>query len=95
MTMPEEYAVIKYALIYLNAYILKYYQASGIRFNCLSLGCIFDFQPESFLQKYSSYSQTKGMQDPVDITGALIFLLSDQSRYINGQNIVVDDGWLK
>jgi NAD(P)-dependent dehydrogenase (short-subunit alcohol dehydrogenase family) len=31
--------------------------------------------------------------DPEDVAGALRFLLSDDSKYINGQNIVVDDGW--
>ena len=95
MTMPVEYAAIKSALIHLNAYMLKYFQGSGIRFNGLSPGGIFDSQPESFLKKYSTYSQSKGMLDPVDIVGTLIFLLSEQSRYINGQNVVVDDGWSK
>jgi NAD(P)-dependent dehydrogenase (short-subunit alcohol dehydrogenase family) len=95
MTMPVEYAAIKSALIHLNDYMLKYFQGSGIRFNCLSPGGIFDSQPESFLKKYSAYSQLKGMLDPADIVGALMFLLSDHSRYINGQNIVVDDGWSK
>ena len=28
-----------------------------------------------------------------DLTWALLFLLSDDSKYITGQNIVVDDGW--
>lgn len=95
MTMPVEYAAIKSALIHLNDYMMKYFQGSAIRFNCLSPGGIFDSQPESFLKKYSAYSQSKGMLDPADIIGTLIFLLSDQSRYINGQNIVIDDGWSK
>ncbi len=93
MTMPVEYAAIKSALIHLNAYMLKYFQGCGIRFNCLSPGGIFDSQPDSFLEMYSVHSQSKGMLDPVDIAGTLIFLLSEQSRYINGQNIIVDDGW--
>jgi 3-oxoacyl-[acyl-carrier protein] reductase len=33
------------------------------------------------------------MLDSVDITGTLMFLLSDQSKYISGQNIIIDDGW--
>lgn len=95
MTMPVEYAAIKSALIHLNAYMLKYFQGTGIRFNCLSPGGIFDSQPASFLKKYAEYSQSKGMLEPTDIAGALTFLLSDQSKYINGQNIVIDDGWSK
>lgn len=93
MTMPVEYAAIKSALIHLNIYMLKYFQGSGIRFNCLSPGGIFDAQPETFLKRYSTHSQSKGMLVPADIAGTLIFLLSEQSRYINGQNIIVDDGW--
>ena len=25
--------------------------------------------------------------------GIILFLISDQSKYINGQNITIDDGW--
>jgi NAD(P)-dependent dehydrogenase (short-subunit alcohol dehydrogenase family) len=95
MTMPVEYAAIKAALIHLNAYMLKYFQGSGVRFNCISPGGIFDSQPESFVQRYATHSQSKRMLDPTDISGTLLFLLSDHSRHLNGQNIVVDDGWSK
>ena len=59
----------------------------------IGAGGILDKQPESFLKKYNSSCQNKGMLVAGDITGALMFLLSDQSKYINGQNIIVDDGW--
>lgn len=95
MTMPVEYAAIKSALLHLSTYMLKYFQGSGIRFNCLSPGGIFDSQPESFLRRYAAYAQSKGMLNSDDITGTLIFLLSEQSKFINGQNIVIDDGWSK
>ena len=33
------------------------------------------------------------MLEPKDISSTLIFLLSDKSRYINGQDIIIDDGF--
>ena len=93
MTMPVEYAAIKSALIHLNKYMLHYFRGSGIRFNCLSPGGILDHQPKDFMEKYNSFAQSKGMLSPEDLTSTLLFLLSEKSKYLNGQNIVVDDGW--
>lgn len=93
MTMPVEYAAIKSALNHLVKYFAKYYKKTGVRFNCISPGGVLDAQPESFLAAYNSHGMTKGMLDPEDFDGAILFLLSDMSVYVNGQNLVVDDGW--
>lgn len=93
MTMPVEYAAIKAALQHLSVYFMRYYKGHDVRFNCLVPGGIFDRQPEAFLQAYKAYAQTKGMLDPKDMCGPLVFLLSDLSKYVNGQNLIVDDGW--
>ena len=93
MTMPVEYAAIKAGVIQLTRYFAKYFQGDGIRVNSLSPGGIMDRQPEAFLQKYKAHCNAKGMLDPSDVAGALLFLLSDASKYITGQNLVVDDGY--
>lgn len=93
MTMPVEYAAIKSALIQLTRYFAQYFKGDGIRVNCLSPGGILDGQPEAFLQKYNAHCNGKGMLDPQDISGSLLFLLSDASRHITGQNLIVDDGF--
>jgi len=93
MTTPVEYAVIKSALIHLTKYIAKYLKGSGVRVNSISPGGILDNQPESFIRNYNSLSLTKGMLDKKDILGTLLFMLSDDSKFINGQTITVDDGF--
>lgn len=93
MTMPVEYAAIKAGLIHLTKYMAKYFKGMSIRVNALSPGGIFDYQPESFLNKYKETCLNKGMLDKNDLRGTLVYLLSDMSQYVNGQNIVVDDGF--
>ena len=93
MTMPVEYAAIKSGVIHLTRYFAQYFKSAGIRCNSLSPGGILDGQPTEFLDRYGSYCGSKGMLEGGDIAGALIFLLSDASRYMTGQNLIVDDGF--
>ena len=89
MTMPVEYA----AIIQLTRYFAQYFKGDHIRVNSLSPGGILDDQPEAFFKAYNTHCNEKGMLDPVDISGSLLFLLSDASKYLTAQNIIIDDGF--
>jgi NAD(P)-dependent dehydrogenase (short-subunit alcohol dehydrogenase family) len=93
MTTPVEYAAIKSGLIHLTKYMAKYFKGMNIKVNTLSPGGIFDNQTEEFLNAYKQECLNKGMLEKKDLKGTLVYLLSDMSRYVNGQNIVVDDGF--
>lgn len=93
MTMPVEYAAIKSGLLHLNKYVVSYVNDSKFRINSVSPGGIFDNQPEGFLAAYKEKTHGAGMLNPKDMLGSIMFLLSDQSRYVTGQNIIVDDGF--
>jgi NAD(P)-dependent dehydrogenase (short-subunit alcohol dehydrogenase family) len=93
MDLPVEYAVIKSALVHLTKYMAKYCKGENIRINAMSPGGILDGQDQIFLDRYNSQCLTKGMLDSQDLNGTLIYLLSDMSKYINGQNIIIDDGF--
>jgi len=94
MTMPVEYAAIKSGLIHLTKYMAKYFKGMNIRVNTLSPGGILDNQPEIFLDAYKRECLSKGMLDKSDLKGTLVYLLSDMSKYVNGQNIILDDGFI-
>jgi len=94
MTMPIEYAAIKSGLIHITKYMAKYFKGMNIKVNALSPGGIFDNQNEFFLKKYKDECLNKGMLDKSDLKGTLIYLLSDMSKYVNGQNIIIDDGFV-
>lgn len=93
MTVPVEYAAVKSSLLHLNKYVAAYINNSNFRINSVSPGGLLDGQPESFLMKYKEKTLGHGMLKSSDILGAIKFLLSDSSQFINGQNIVVDDGF--
>ncbi|MBS1238342.1 MAG: short-chain dehydrogenase/reductase [Deltaproteobacteria bacterium] len=93
ITMPAAYSAIKGGIISFTKYLATYCAENNIRANVISPGGILDRQPESFIQKYAKKTPLGRMGCPIDITGAAIFLSSDASSYITGQNIVVDGGW--
>ena len=93
MVSPIEYSAIKAGIISITRYLAKYCKGQNIRVNCVSPGGVLDGQPEAFLEKYNNDCINKGMLDADDITGLVIFLLSNESKYISGQNIIIDDGW--
>jgi NAD(P)-dependent dehydrogenase (short-subunit alcohol dehydrogenase family) len=93
ITCPIEYSAMKAGIVSLTRYVAKFCKGKNIRVNCISPGGILDNQPEVFRKNYKQYCLSKGMLDARDVCGTLLFLLSESSRYISGQNIVVDDGW--
>ena len=93
MTMPVEYSAIKAGVIQLTRYFAQYFKGFGIRVNSLSPGGILAEQPSSFLEAYKGHCASKGMLLPSDLVGALLFLLSEQSQFMTGQNLIVDDGF--
>jgi len=93
MTMPIEYAAIKASVIQMTKYFAQYFKKDNIRVNCLSPGGILNNQPTTFVYAYNSFCSKKGMLDPYDVANTLIFLLSDSSKFITGQNLIIDDGF--
>jgi NAD(P)-dependent dehydrogenase (short-subunit alcohol dehydrogenase family) len=93
MTSPAEYSAIKAGVIGFTKWLAKYMAESNVRVNCVSPGGILSDQHEEFRERYRQDCLSKGLLDPEDVVGAIRFLLSEDSRYMSGQNLIIDDGW--
>ena len=60
--------------------------------NCISPGGVFAGQPASFVKKYCERIPLKRMAETKDIVGGVIYLASDASSYVTGQNLIIDGG---
>lgn len=89
----ECYGASKAAIIHLTKYFAVHLAEYDIRVNCISPGGVFNEQGKDFVNNYIYRTPMKRMAHEAEIADSAIFLASDKSSYITGQNIVVDGGW--
>jgi NAD(P)-dependent dehydrogenase (short-subunit alcohol dehydrogenase family) len=89
---PAVYSASKAAVVGLTSYLSTYWADSGIRVNSLTPGGISSGQNKTFDEKYSNRVPLGRMGQASELTGALIYLASDASSYVTGQNLIVDGG---
>jgi NAD(P)-dependent dehydrogenase (short-subunit alcohol dehydrogenase family) len=93
MTMPAAYSAIKGGVVNFTRYLACYFGPHSIRINSVSPGGVFNNQESVFVENYVKNVPLRRMALPNDISPAVAFLLSDNSSYLTGQNIIIDGGW--
>lgn len=92
MSNPAAYSASKGGVVQLTRWLATTLKPN-IRVNTISPGGIYRGQPESFVKKFVERTPLGRMATEEDIIGTILFLSSDLSAYITGQNINVDGGW--
>jgi len=89
---PAAYGASKAGVVSLTAYFARLWGPAGVRVNTLSPGGVAGGQDPEFVRKYNERVPLGRMAEPDDLVGPLVFLASDASRYLTGQNINIDGG---
>lgn len=89
---PAVYSASKSAVVGLTKYLAAYWADKKIRVNTLTPGGVESGQNNTFKEKYSNRIPLNRMAKPEEMVGAVIYLASDASSYVTGQNIIVDGG---
>ena len=89
---PAVYSASKAAVIGLTKHLATYWADKGIRVNTLTPGGTESGQNEEFKRRYSNRIPMGRMANAPEMVGALLYLASDASSYVTGQNIIVDGG---
>jgi NAD(P)-dependent dehydrogenase (short-subunit alcohol dehydrogenase family) len=92
MGNPAAYAASKGGLIQFSRWLATTI-APNVRVNTIAPGGIFRNQPDRFVTRYEARTPLGRMAKEDDLRGALAYLASDLSRYVTGQNLIVDGGW--
>lgn len=91
---PVAYHALKGGIVHMTRHLAAYWAADGVRVNCLSPGPFpTDKAPKEMVERLTTKLPMKRMGRPHELKGAIVFLASDASSFMTGQNLTIDGGW--
>tara|TARA_R110000824_G_scaffold94723_9_gene228306 strand:+ start:767 stop:1582 length:816 start_codon:yes stop_codon:yes gene_type:complete len=89
---PITYSAAKWAVIGMTKYLGVYFAQKNIRVNSLSPTAVYNDHPKEFVKKLTNLIPMGRMSHIDEYKGAIVFLCSEASSYMTGENVVIDGG---
>jgi NAD(P)-dependent dehydrogenase (short-subunit alcohol dehydrogenase family) len=93
MGCPAAYSASKGGIDALSQYLASYWGSKGVRVNMITPHGVWNNHEEQFEKNFSNFSPMQRMSYNHEVAPALIYLLSDASSYVTGNNMLVEGGW--
>jgi len=89
---PITYSAAKWAIVGMTKYLAVYFAEKNIRVNSISPTAVYNNHPEEFVEKLTNIIPMNRMSHIDEYKGAIVFMCSDASSYMTGENVVIDGG---
>ena len=90
---PAEYSASKGGVDALSRYLASYWAAKNVRVNMITPHGVWNNHEEQFEKNFARFSPLERLSYNHEVAPALIYLLSDASSYVTGDNMLVEGGW--
>jgi NAD(P)-dependent dehydrogenase (short-subunit alcohol dehydrogenase family) len=90
---PLAYSASKGGVIMLTRYLGAYWAARGVRVNAVTPHGVWNRHETAFEERFSKMSPMGRMMRSEEVVGAVVYLASDASSYMTGNNLLVEGGW--
>jgi gluconate 5-dehydrogenase len=89
------YHALKGGTIHMSRHLAVYWAQDRVRVNCLSPGAFPNPSgaPGALVKRLEARCPMGRMGEPTELKGAIVFLASEASSYMTGQNLTIDGGW--
>ena len=91
---PAAYHALKGGVVHLTRHLAVYWAPDQVRVNCLSPGLFPSPKaPSALVDRLTEQCPMRRIGSPHELKGAVVFLASNASSYMTGQNLIIDGGW--
>jgi NAD(P)-dependent dehydrogenase (short-subunit alcohol dehydrogenase family) len=90
---PAAYSASKGGIDALSRYLASYWAAKNVRVNMITPHGVWNNHEEQFEKNFANFSPLQRLSYNHEVAGAMVYLLSDASSYVTGDNMLVEGGW--